>query len=478
MDNLLSTRIREQRAGMQPDEVIAGELFAAACEKVIKQAENFFDPEAGTVGIEVEATVVDATLMPVSEDRRNALIARLNDISAANGNVWGFAHELGAAQIEGNQLHILQPGFAPNELLTIFRNLEALIIDGIDEETGVLMMGIHPLAELHGAERTKSDKFDRVPGHHMQFRTDESRVLASTLGLDQEPDATAVSLSNALQINLSVESAGKAVEITNRMLQIAPSLIAMTGNSRFLEGDDSGWEDPRSLIWNKTHTTVHGQRVLLPEGFFGSLEDVFTHMGKFPLILNPQTEESAFGMATGMNWLAAKLKVLTDGPEFEIQKILVEFRPLSIQATAEENAAAVMLSLGRLFWSEMHDEPLMDFELVRENTMTAMSAGLTGEFHFQEWTEEEGWINGTVSGETLRTIEIERAIEALVAKGHGTEQEIRSFFENNLPCESGSRRLSREIRRLEESDDFLHIPKRDILLHVVGNSAALKTAIR
>lgn len=470
---ILNTR-KQNELTNTPQEQRAGELFVGAVERMLEQKE-FFDPEAGTVGVEAEFLLVNGDLSPVKEDVRNSVMKSANEISERGEGKWSFQHEMGAAQIEANQSMdaIMQKGFSPNEMVSLFKTLDRDLEEAAKANNAkVLKLGLHPTESLADTDRTSNDKYQIVPNHHIKNRLEESRVLAEELGIPTEPDASAVGLSQALQFNIAAESPKHAVDMVNWLFQITPSVLALTSNASITEGMITDWEEPRNRIWDQTHLTSAGSRVLLPDnGFFHDPESIFKHMGKFPFMLEPDSEFASLAIGTGTKWLASKLKFLADPESLDLEKILVEFRPLSIQQTAEENAAATMFSLGRLFWAKNLNEPLMHFEDVRRNTMTAMKEGMDGMFKVTAPIGNEKWEVRHVNGNEMKRLEMEKAIHGLVMEGHGSEGEIRDFFDKNMPKEAPSKRL---VRKLEEEGGIQNRKvMKDTLIKVLSDSGIL-----
>lgn len=468
----ITEKILEKRKLQAPTNTLqeqrAGELFTNAVEKILMQ-KDFFDSTPTTIGVEIEFGLTFPDLTPVPESTRDRIIGSANTKATENGSLWIFQPEMGASQIEGNQEKkaILSKGFHPNELIELFRNLDESLLPAVKEfDAKVLNMGIHPASKLAGIERTTKPKYIQVPNYHIKHRIDGTE-LKEELGVHIEPDASAVGMSQALQFNMSVESPKQGVDVLNWMIQMSPSILAITANSRLVGGVDTEWNEPRNEIWNKTHTTTVGQRVYLPEKFYNNLEDVFERMGKFPLILNPENEEQALGIATGMNWLGGKLKFLTEGEDLTIKKILTEFRPMSTQPTPEANASAVMLAYGRLRWAIQNNENLMPFEVVESNAKQAMKRGVEGKYI----VKEEGAYK-VVDWQTMKNLEVNRAIEGLVKDGHGSAEQITQFFDTNLPELPTSESLIRELK--EKGGIQNREVMKDVLIQVLNDRGILR----
>jgi gamma-glutamyl:cysteine ligase YbdK (ATP-grasp superfamily) len=468
ISEIILEKRRSQALTDTSQEKVAGELFVEAVNKILAQKE-FFDNSPTSLGVEIEFGLTYPDLTPVPESIRDKIIDQANQISKEAGQLWSFQPEMGASQIEANQetKAILSNGFKPEELVDLFKRLDDSLLPAAHESGAqVLNMGIHPASKLAGIERTTKPKYIQVPNYHIKNRIDGTE-LKDELGVHIEPDASAVGMSQALQFNMSVESPKQGVDVLNWMIQMSPSILAITANSRLVGGVDTEWNEPRNEIWNKTHITDIGKRVYLPEKFYNNLEDVFERMGKFPLILNPENEEQALGIATGMNWLGGKLKFLTEGEDLTINKILTEFRPMSTQPTPESNAAAVMLAYGRLRWAIQNNEKLMPFEVIESNAKQAMKRGVDGRYIVKIDDSFK-----VVDWSTMKRIEVNRATESLVHEGHGSAEEISSFFKSNLPELPTSESLVRELR--EKGGIQNREVMKDVLIQILNDRGILR----
>jgi hypothetical protein len=233
-----------------------------------------------------------------------------------------------------------------------------------------------------------------------------------------------------------------AIKAMNLMFQMTPQLLALTGNAGIAQARDTGWSDMRNQIWDMTHRTSAGQRVFLPEDFINTPEDLFIRMAKFPLIMSSIAPKEALEIATGTNWLAAKLKFVCDD-DLKIKRVLLEFRPLSLQQTPEENAAALLLSLGRIKLAMLTDEPLADdFECVRHNAEQASRYGTEATLKVNKWTGSD-WQTVSLIGSELRELEIHHAALGLSTDGNmqisiEKYDQIRTFLEKTIQIKSPS----------------------------------------
>lgn len=455
-ENILS--IREQAALTKTvQERQNGRLFAQAAESIVLQAESFVDATPQQVGVELEclAVQVDGMLTPVQEEERNRILELVNTLATEGYQPVSAQGELGAGQIELNQIAdglFSADNLSVGEVVDLFRGMDLLLAEAAHaNKASTLHLGFHPTADAVGVARTNKEKYTLVPNHHIQHRFAESFGLQELWGTAHEPDATAIGLSNALQFNLSMPNLETALLTMNQLFQISPAILALTGNASLIEASNSGWSDLRNHLWNQTHLTESGPRVFMPEGFIHTLEDLFMRMARFPLISTADDAQSALAISTGTNWLAAKPKFLCD-QDLRLAKLLVEFRPMSLQQTPEQNAAALLLSLGRTRLAQLTCEPLVeDFGIVQQNALRAQQFGNQAELTVNSFDLATGsWVQQNLSGNALRESEITHAALGLALQGDGSIAtsrfvEIRDFLQQHILVENPSRRLATEL---------------------------------
>jgi hypothetical protein len=434
-------------------EIQSGKLFAVAAERIIEQCGHFSDPIPGQVGIELENIVTDNHGRPVNSDERDRFIATAKTLVTESALPITLQQELGAAQIEINQgidaLFSLD-NIEPEVVLAFFKQTEQILSESAEQQrTKLLNLGFHPFADVRNVPRTNKPKYDLVPTHHDGNRLASSRTLQSDLNLLNEPDATVAALTNSLQFNISMPDVPTAIRAMNMMFQITPQILAIGGNAGLAESADTKWSDFRNQIWDKTHRTSAGQRVFLPDDFILSPEDLFLRMARFPLILEAPNPKAAFEIATGTNWLAAKLKFLCND-DLDLNKLLLEFRPLSLQQTPEENAEMFLLTLGRLKLAMETDEPLFDdFDTIRVNGELAQRRGTQLTMVAKKFTGTH-WENSMVTGQEIRELEIHHSSLGLSMTSDRNVpmtryNAIRSFFEKNVGVQNPTVRLRAEL---------------------------------
>jgi len=335
-------------------------------------AVNASRPTARTVGLEAEFPTVsihDGKL--VEEDVRDSII---------EGNPESLTCELGAAQLEMRTppLDIDKTGLAGIE--AAYRNAEQYAARlAADRGAALARVGSYPGCRLDQIRKTKKEKYELVPKYHDDRRGPFGSNSAGLLATSLEPKADAIALMNSVQFNVAVRSPEEAVKLLNLSLSIVPVVSALTGNARFLEWKDTGYEDIRMVTWERTHDARTLEDILAgrplrvgnPNRYFNDFEDYLAFAGSFPFILN--APEAAFEVGIGLCWMDARVKVCGE-------ILLVEFRPVSIQPSAQEDVAVLALFLGLTNALQDMANDLPPAEIVRLNRYSAMRRGLDAEF--------------------------------------------------------------------------------------------------
>ncbi|MBI5153189.1 MAG: hypothetical protein HZA36_01890 [Parcubacteria group bacterium] len=372
----------------QQNEKEMRESFNKKARDMIGQEERFRKTE-GTqlVGIESEVAI-DAphAKMEELEGIRDALIGEIGD---------GADKELGASQVE-----LRNPG--PFDILSSngFSDLRkeyacmlaTLIKAAHMRGYSVLRVGANPFLPIKDTPRTSKPKYVQVPNF---YNTHRGKHVDTLIGLGATQIdigfAEVVSLFQSFQVNIEARSFVDAINQMNRSFVIAPYLLALSGNARFLNCADTHLNDMRMVAWEKSHDTrLQDIRVLswerafdirtpheigagnmlrigLPERYFVDTEDYLARAGQFPYILhNP---EAALQIAIGMTWLDARVKFINDS-------CVVELRLLPTQPTINEEMLLTLIYIGRLVDAQIRNEPLLPIEYVRENRLSAMMYGV------------------------------------------------------------------------------------------------------
>jgi len=271
----ISPVLLEENQANQRNEMEMKSAFRSSVKDILARRDVFIKSSGALkIGFEMEASIIFPDGNPVPEVVRNKI---KDEVPHADP-------ELGAQQIEWrtDPIDIAEPN-----------GLTALVSQAISRDTemslaashsgaNIVRLGTQPLIPLTEIVRTDKEKYKKVPDFHNEnrFRRDTKVGLVEQVDMN---DAAVVALLNSLQCNLEAESLEDAVDLTNRSLMIGPLAVAISGNARFLEGKDTGFNDIRATAWEVSHDTRteeerkrnKGLRIGLPEDYFVDIEDYF-----------------------------------------------------------------------------------------------------------------------------------------------------------------------------------------------------------
>ena len=348
----------------------------------------------------------------------------------------------------------------------------------------LLRVGANPFLPTINTPRTDKPKYRLVPDFYNRHRNPS---LDTVIGLGPHRvdigDAAVVSLFQSFQVNLEAKSLEDACDKMNRSLAIVPYLLALSGNARYLNCQDTRIQDSRMMSWEASHDTrvfcdtkfqdlriisweksfdvrpgktenwQNELRVGLPGRYFRDLADYLERAGTFPFILhNP---EAALAISIGMTWLDARTKFIGDSA-------IVELRLLSTQPTIEEEILLTLLYVGRLYHSQQSKENLMPINMVRENRLSAMLQGIKRPMWFLDKNGNPIKLPTNLGLE----LEIEKAKIGLNQLGLLPSLDIgvlRSTLENGSPSDRLARALGSKdlisITDMEEALTFCNLER-------------------
>lgn len=390
------------------------------------------------IGLESEVAIYRENFVLADIGRsRDAIIQKLPGITDV---------ELGAAQVEFRTPPIdvlAQSGFG--ELVRVYRDRFELLVQAVRKQNcSLLRIGANPFLPVKGTPRTDRPKYRLVPDYYNQHRSKEAdTIIGLGKGRVDIGDAAVVSLFQSFQVNLEARSLSDACDKMNRSFFIAPYLLAMSANARFLEFVDTRLQDMRMVAWERSHdsrtreelTEGHALRVGLPEKYFVDIADYFGRIERFPFIL--YQPDAAFKIAIGMTWLDARVKFIEDSA-------VVELRLLPTQPTIEEELLLTLLYIGRLIDSQIRDEVLLPIECVRENRLSAMLYGM----HRGMWFLSNDRLLQRLPYRTGMKREIERAKQGLRQLGLMSSLDtelLKSIVRDGSPSD----RLARTVKHCE-----------------------------
>lgn len=345
--------------------------FSDKAEEILRNEDRFRKEAVKLkIGLEVEISLLNEHFEQASEDDRDWVVRHNSDFADC---------ELGAAQLEWRTgpVDLMKVGI--NGLAKEYSEKEKAIRASVAKQScHILSSGSNPLVKVPEIKRTSSKpKYQQVPDFH---NNNQKPGLKTSIGIREKVDvrdAAVISLANSIQCNLEAIDFADAIDKLNRSLMIGPMAVAIAGNARFLEGKDTGLADLRMIAWEISHDTrtakerLEGKvtRVGLPESYYTNMRDYLRQVSDYPFILdNP---DHAFEIGIGLNWRDTRIKFIDNS-------LVVEFRPVSVQPTTRENLAIILFYIGRLQWSILNQEPLMNMSQVLYNRNQAMNRGFSG----------------------------------------------------------------------------------------------------
>ncbi|NTW62337.1 hypothetical protein HGB25_02935 [Candidatus Saccharibacteria bacterium] len=394
---------RQEVQSSLPSEEVMLAAFREQSRLVIAESERFRKVGHKVLfGIEVEYGIVDSGYVQASEADRNSIIQDHPDY---------LDTELGASQLE-MRTEPLDLVSDPSTVLSQLVQRDNEIRESVASRGLKLVShGTNPFVPTMGIVRSSLPKYKLVPDHHNSSRRKDLQTVVGTQEFVDVGDAAIIGITNSVQANIEAFDDEDAIDKLNRSLQIGPMALSLFGNARFLETKDTGIQDIRMIGWGLSHDTrsesdmANGEvtRVGLPLDYYGSLSDYFAEIEKYPFILD--APEAALSVGIGLHWRDTRIKVVDDS-------LVVEFRPVSTQATPSENFAAMMFYTGRLLWSQQNNEEVLTMQQVKENREAAMLLGSRAEL----WTKVDNIAFKLPSFEAMR-YEIVRAARGLKAAG-------------------------------------------------------------
>jgi len=188
-------------------------------------AENF--SRMGTLGIEEECFVVDSEGRPTSGTDKLIYGSTPPEILDDR-----LDHELFKCVIETQTPLIEDPDNAERHLLAI---RDALLDHAEEHGYGVAAAGLHPLARWRELEHAEKPRY---------------RSQLDRIQYPQHRNTTA-----GLHVHVGVDDADKAVWVTNEIRWYLPPLLALSANSPYWNGFDTGLHSARAKIFEALPNT-------------------------------------------------------------------------------------------------------------------------------------------------------------------------------------------------------------------------------
>jgi len=420
-------------------EKLMKEMFKKQADVIINHQETY-DKANGCIkiGFESEFSVF-------SEDASVSEMGQTRDSILQTVGCDFYDTELGITQIE-----IKTPPVCLNEqsfdaIIPVYKeNFEKILKKTHQAGFLIARIGSNPFFPTTNVMRTKKAKYQIIPDYHNYYKHEFTR---EEFGTDNEKinvtDATIVSLFQSFQINIEAISIGDAVDKMNRSLMIGPYIAVISGNSRYLDLKDTGFNDIRLPAWEASHDIRNKAQFLenndlrigLPSSYFKDINGYFDRIQEFPFILFDI--DNAFGIGIGLTWLDTRIKFINDSA-------VVEFRLIPTQPEIRDEIALTEFYVGRLLYSQHQNEPLMPMSLVKENRANSFLFGLKADYwHFD--------INGVINknkGQKVLEGEMSKAIKGLkffsLTKGSKIG-ELFSRLEDGSPSDNLAKTLGGKI---------------------------------
>ena len=306
--------------------------------------ETFENSQDFTVGIEEEFGILDPSTRSLAQR-----FEELRDSAAANDGVLGesIAGELISSEIEIRSGR----GATLVEALAHQREVRARLFHRAAEHDVLLAAtGTHPWSPWQEQEIIDTEHYRRVSDglKYVAWRNNTFSV----------------------HVHVGIRGADRAIAVCDRLRTVLPELLAISANSPFLDGRDSGLHSVRTQIFTKSFP-----RCGVPDAF-GSF-DAYKDYVDFLLKTNSIVE------ATQLWWSVR--------PHHSFGT--VEFRICDAQTTAEESTALVSLITACVAQAALdYDEGIrpepQPRRLIEENFWRAIRYGLDGRMIDLERGEE------------------------------------------------------------------------------------------
>lgn len=385
--------------------------FIKVAGKLLEEEEFYgHDEPSYIVGFEHEYPILDRELKLSPENVKKQVLAAIPHSTI----------ELAAHQVETTSSRLSD--IRDSGWLSIYGDLaitEQVVVHEVQKSgSHILRIGIVPHVKISSVKPSHGyQKYIRSPNWH---RDNQRPGLDTSVGHLEKVDCSnpyVVGLCNSVQVTLDADSFPDAIDKLNRLSMISPMAVALAGNSQFLECQDTGLSDVRFLAWATSHDSRSEEEVLagrkprigLPDDYYVDMRDYFSRILEWPFVLNHEDNiPHAFGVGQGLFWREARLKWFHDKG-----RVGVEFRPISLQPTLEEDLGVMAFVIGRLIWSQRGKEKILPIEVVHANRQAAEKSGLRSVLHFRQ---EDGSIAASHSAGAL-DLEIDRATAGLTSIG-------------------------------------------------------------
>jgi gamma-glutamyl:cysteine ligase YbdK (ATP-grasp superfamily) len=335
-------------------------------------------------GLETEYQVVDV-FEPSSSEARDEAIKDLD-----------FVHkEVGAGLAEA----VTDP-INLYSLEDLRRQLESkeedLVEDVSEKDLSLVRYGIHPFAEIGDVELSQGERYQKLVN-----RFDDLRDERPMFGVNEKMDpngADIVGMIGSTHLNIQAKDIPDAIEKANYLNMIQPEVVAMSGNSRIVEGKDTGFSDPRIKLWEENYNAADNpnrkEQTGLVDPYLGddvNVEDEdMAGIADYLSRMYSKFDSESLEAATGEYWKDVRIKFYDGNEEGHESGIVVEGRLPSVQPSVRDETGLHGYLIGRLVYAQENDEDLLPIEKLRENRENAIRDGPDAElWYFNDQGELE-----------------------------------------------------------------------------------------
>lgn len=355
------------------------------------------------LGLESEYAVVDSGFNPATAQGRDRAVKPL---SYAEKEVGAAMAELVTDPVSVGSL---------DQLYRELRTKEEGVVEALAREgLWAVRTGVHPTVEIGNVPLSEGDRYRELIDY---FDSRNDRVKAFGDEPVRPEGADVVGGICATHLNIAAGSMEDAVEKANYLSMIQPWAVAMSGNSRIVEANDTGYNSPRmDPMWEANFNGVDNPQRKDQSGTMdGYLEDIGDYLQRLTAIF---PAENKVDEGVSEYWKDQRIKFYTgEEDEKNTEKgIVVEARLGDVQPSAEEEVAYNGFLRGRLAYAQATGEELLPVDKRRENRKAATRDGLDAEMWY--WGEEsDGYRLVSGAPRKMNHAEIEKARQGLEELG-------------------------------------------------------------
>lgn len=396
---------------------------------ILENRKNYENNEEIRVGIESEFGVLDGLKDSSSEARDRAI----NGIDFAD-------QELGAAMAETQTEPMALESLADLEIALGGR--ENILTEQMnDEDLSLIRYGTHPFVNIEDIQTTEGERYDVLVDTFDSLREENLGELPE-FGVNEQVDPNNAAIPAAIcstQTNIQAEGLSDAAEKTNYAEMVLPYAIALSGNSRIVEGKDTGLADTRMQLWEMNYNSSETPYKVGPlQGYLEDEEDWFSRLDIY--FEDDGEDPEHLDDAVSEHWKDVRIK-LEEDPKTGQDYPVVEVRPLSMQPSVAEETAMHGFMLGRIAYAQEQNEEFIPFEQVLANREKAMGDGLSANqmFYNENGRSVRRDLDRVLHEEISRA---EEGLEYIDIEDPGYMDILRNRIENGAPSDQSADRFN------------------------------------